>query len=98
MESHWNVENGTHMNVRSPLVGHPEGVWVAHFLRLFILEDSKSNDLIYGNGTNSLTNTVGLFDHTVGDRNNGNGRVGVLACKAGERGVPTIFAPFCQCV
>ena len=92
-----NVVNGTHMFNRSPLAGHPEGAWIAQFLRSFVLGDTHSKELIFGNSSESLVNSVGLWDKSQGDRNNGDGVVGFLACRANAAAMPPQLQPFCSC-
>ena len=91
-----NIINGTHMFDRSPLEGHPEGPWMARYLRYYLLQDQRSAQYLFGDGTDSLVHASGLIDTTDRDRNQGQSFVGFLACRSGEVGVPAAAARYCN--
>jgi len=90
-----NIRRATHMYARSPIIGHPEGPWIAHYLRYYLLGDRESAGLLFGNQTKSLQNTPGLVETNKSARNQGQTEVGFLACRQGAPPVPAAFARWC---
>ena len=85
------------MFVRSPIYGHPEGPWIAHYLRAYLLGDEVSSALLFGNRTDSLRNGVqGLVERNAGARNQGQKEVGFLACRAAGPAAPAGLARRCE--
>jgi len=47
----------------NPFPLHSLGIWVAHYLRSYILQDPASRSLIFGDGPDSLLKVTGMADH-----------------------------------
>jgi hypothetical protein len=50
------------MFARSPMLGHPAGPWMAHYLRAYVLGDPAAAALVFGNGTDALLHAKGVVD------------------------------------